>query len=117
VSMPIWMALMNDRQLRRAYYERLQDEGGGPHNATDGVAAYLRAEQRLGRVQVSADVKVAATLILAATTQRALFEQIFERQEGAASDHRWARDTSRTLVRALAPSGTRPKGASAGRGK
>jgi AcrR family transcriptional regulator len=102
-SMPIWISLWSDRALRKAYYERLKGQGGGPHVALERIAAYLRAEQRFGRVDKKADVEAAASLIMAASIQRGLFEKAFQAKHAASDDQAWARRTSAALARGFAP--------------
>jgi AcrR family transcriptional regulator len=102
-AMPIWLALLSDRPLRKTYNQRVEGEGRGPHLAAEAIATYLRAEQRLGRVNVAADVKTAATLFLSSMSQRCVFEQFFlERPGTSAEDLLWARATSAQIVRGLA---------------
>jgi AcrR family transcriptional regulator len=108
-AMPIWMALWTDAALRKSYYERLKGEGGGPHVAISAVAAYLQAEQRLGRVDPAADVTASASLVLAATMQRGTLERAYAHGLKPATalepkdDRAWARATAAAVVGGLRP--------------
>jgi AcrR family transcriptional regulator len=108
-AMPIWIALWSDEALRRAYYERLKEQGGGPHVAILAISAYLEAEQRLGRVNPDANVATSASLVLAATMQRGTMEKAFKHgwkpttPMEPLNDRDWARATAAALVVGLRP--------------
>jgi hypothetical protein len=67
------------------------------------IAAYLKAEQQLGRLSRSAKPSVAAGLLLGACFQRAFVRSFLGEQAPAASDQVFARDAVRTLLRGLSP--------------
>jgi AcrR family transcriptional regulator len=101
-SMPMWLGLASDRRLRKAYYQRLSAVEGlraGPHVPVEAITAYLKAEQRLGRVDRDAEVESTAAAVLACITQRAYFERVFEAPFGEPSDNKWAKKTAAALVR------------------
>jgi AcrR family transcriptional regulator len=119
-AMPIWIALWSDEALRRAYYERLKGQGGGPHVAILAISAYLEAEQRLGRVNPDANVSASASLVLAATMQRGTMEKAFKHgwkptvAMEPGTDRDWARTTAAAVVGGLKPATASSRPARAG---
>ncbi len=49
----------------------MRELGTGPHKPIQGLDAYLRAEQKAGRISAGADTYAAASLLLGACSQRA----------------------------------------------
>jgi AcrR family transcriptional regulator len=72
--LPLGSSLFADPELLRRYRGLLAARGGGPHRAWEPVVAYLRAEQRLGRVAADADPMAAALLLLGACQQLVFVE-------------------------------------------
>ncbi|AVH57097.1 MULTISPECIES: TetR/AcrR family transcriptional regulator [Streptomyces] len=70
-SFPMAASLYAETQLKRRHDEAMRAMGAGPHIPIMGVAAYLRAEQRAGRIHPYADTFAAASLLLGACAQRA----------------------------------------------
>ena len=70
-TFPMAASLYAEPQLRRRHEEGMRALGAGPHKPIEGLADYLRAEQRLGRVAPDADPHAAASLLLGACAQRA----------------------------------------------
>ncbi|SFW49823.1 TetR/AcrR family transcriptional regulator [Amycolatopsis australiensis] len=77
---PIAVSVFSSRELLRSHRERLG--GHGPRRPLNGVAAYLRAEQALGRIKPDTDAEAAAALLLGACFQQA-FLSTFEESEPA----------------------------------
>jgi AcrR family transcriptional regulator len=100
---PIGAALFSDPELLAHHRERLRESGMGPQRPFDVVSAYLRAEQRLGRLSRSAKPSVAAALLIGACFQRAFLRSFLGEQAGADADQVFARDAVRTLLRSLSP--------------
>jgi hypothetical protein len=69
----------------------------GPGRAAFAIAAYLRAEQQLGRVAASAVAETFAELLIAVSFNAALCDQFFR----GGSDKGKARQRLREAVRAL----------------
>lgn len=67
---PMAAGLYADRDLLNLHRRALEARGAGPHLANGMVAAYLRAEQELGRVTPDADAEAAAYALLGACYQR-----------------------------------------------
>lgn len=68
---PMLASIFADPATLAAHKEELRHQGAGPHKANEAVAAYLRAEQGLGRLRPDADLTAAAALLLGACFQYA----------------------------------------------
>jgi AcrR family transcriptional regulator len=84
-SFPMAASLFASPELLAAHRRRLAEDGAGPHEVTRHLAAYLAAEQRLGRIAPDVDPAAAATLLVGACFHRAFLERFFagEAPEGA----------------------------------
>ena len=105
-SVPMAAALFSDPVLLAHHRQRLRESGAGPQRPFEVLAAYLKAEQRLGRLSRSAKPSVAAGLLLGACFQRAFVRSFLGDQAVAAADRVFARDAVRTLLRSLSPEQT-----------
>jgi AcrR family transcriptional regulator len=83
--------------------ESLRQQNYGPHRANDALAAYLRLEQRLGRIRSGASLEAATALLLGACLQRAMFRQFSGQTREAAEDERFVMDLVATVLQGLAP--------------
>jgi len=63
-TMPLSAALSADPARAARHYARLRELGAGPEVALRSVAAYLEAEQRMGRIRLDANPAAAATILL-----------------------------------------------------
>jgi AcrR family transcriptional regulator len=72
--LPLGSSLFADPELLERFRVLLAERQGGPHRAWEPVVAYLRAEQRLGRVAAAADPAAAALLLLGACQQLVFVE-------------------------------------------
>ena len=103
---PLMCSLFADQELLGRVRNMMNERSMGPGRSTSVIAAYLRAEQQLGRVLPAADPETAAQLMLAASFNTALCGQFFYAGEDReARAHRQLRDAVRTLVIGLAPGG------------
>jgi AcrR family transcriptional regulator len=93
---PIAASLYAETQLKRRHDDAMREMGTGPHMPIRGLDAYLRAEQKLGRVRSDADTFAAASLLLGACAQRAF---AYEATEGGTRPP--ADDFARRLVGTL----------------
>jgi len=76
----------------------------GPARTTSVIAAYLRAEQQLGRVTPAAVPETVADLMLAVSFNTALRDHFFHGgTEGEAKVQRQLREAVRALVVGLGP--------------
>ncbi|MEV0282832.1 MULTISPECIES: helix-turn-helix domain-containing protein [unclassified Kribbella] len=69
-SFPIMVSLFSSRDLLATHRVRMHELNAGPHKAQEGLVAYLRAEQKLGRVRRTADLSAAAALLFGSCFQR-----------------------------------------------
>lgn len=96
--LPMSAAILATPGLR----EGIRSRNAGPHRANEGLAAYLRREQELGRIGSNADPEAAAALLLGACQQRAVLA-LFLGEELLVDQERSARDLVTTLMRGLLP--------------
>lgn len=68
--------LLADTELLADEREFLSGQDAGLHRTAANLAAYLRAEQQLGRVRADADVEVAARVLLASCLGESFFGAI-----------------------------------------
>ncbi|MFF1507804.1 TetR/AcrR family transcriptional regulator [Streptomyces sp. NPDC058326] len=100
-TFPVLASLYAEPQLKRRHEEAMCTYGSGPHQPIEGLAAYLRAEQRHGRVAADADPMAAASLLLGACAQRAFaWEATPDRRPPDSLDD-FASAVARTLLRGL----------------
>ncbi|MCX3061854.1 TetR/AcrR family transcriptional regulator [Streptomyces beihaiensis] len=64
-------SLYAEPRLKRRHDDVLRELGTGPHRPIEGLDAYLRSEQKAGRIGPDADTFAAASLLLGACAQRA----------------------------------------------
>lgn len=70
-QIPMLASLFAEPALLDRYREALAAVGAGPHKANQALAAYLRAERELGRIDASVDPDAGAAMLLGACFQRA----------------------------------------------
>ena len=102
-SVPMGGSIFADPDLLARHRELLRARGAGPQRANEGLAAYLRAEQGLGRVRPDADVDAAAYFLLGAIFQRAYWRQFLGDPRDSAADERFISGIITTLDRILSP--------------
>jgi len=78
--------LLADTELLADEREFLASNDVGPHRVAADVAAYLKAEQDLGRVRSDADVEVAGRLLLASCLGEGVFRATDAAVDGADED-------------------------------
>ena len=76
---PMGASFFADPELLARHRELLQQRGAGPQRANEAVAAYLRAEQELGRVRGDADPDAVAYMLLGALYQYVYWRQFLGR--------------------------------------
>ncbi|ALO10370.1 TetR family transcriptional regulator [Streptomyces venezuelae] len=100
-SFPMAASLYAEPQLKARHEEGMRRLGAGPHKPVEGLTAYLRTEQRLGRVDADADPQAAAALLLGACVQRAFAYEMTEDGRPPQSLDDFARSIARTLMSGL----------------
>ncbi|MER8068161.1 TetR/AcrR family transcriptional regulator [Streptomyces sp. NPDC094034] len=109
-TFPMAASLFASPDLLVAHRKRLGLDGSGPHEVSRSVAAYLAAEQELGRVAPDIDPDAAALLLVGACFHRAFLDLFFapDPPEGVLrprSEADFARETVRALLAGIAPPG------------
>ncbi|MFD0370531.1 TetR/AcrR family transcriptional regulator [Streptomyces sp. NPDC059071] len=94
-------SLYAEPQLKRRHDDALRRLGTGPHKPIEGLADYLRAEQRRGRIAADADPQAAAALLLGACAQRAFAYDMTPDGRPPQDLDTFARSIARTLMRGL----------------
>ena len=98
-------SLFADRQLLARVRSIMNERCIGPGRTASILAAYLRAEQRLGRVRAGAMPEAAAELLLAASFNMAVHDHFYG-VASAAQVRRRLHDSVRALLAGLAPGGS-----------
>jgi AcrR family transcriptional regulator len=107
--MPLNMALAADPALAAAHNARLRELGAGPDAALRSVAAYVAAEQRLGRVRADANPAAVATIVLGVCFNYAQVRSLSGDVGQVLAPERFAPEIVRTLIEGLAPAPARVK--------
>jgi AcrR family transcriptional regulator len=102
-AIPMGASFFADPELLARHRELLQQRGAGPQRANEAVAAYLHAEQELGRVRSEADPDAVAYMLLGALYQYVYWRQFQGRPQEPEADDRFIASILATLDRALAP--------------
>lgn len=97
--MPLIATVLASPELK----EIMRRQNRGPHRASEALAAYLRLEQRIGRIRAGVSVEAAAALLLGACQQRAVNMQHTGEMLDAAADERFVKDLVDTLLHGLQP--------------
>lgn len=100
-TVPLGSSLFSEPVLLARYREALAVEGGGPQRALDLVAAYVRAEQDLGRAGRATTAETAAALLLGACFQRAYLRGFVGSGAVTGSPEEFAGEVGRAVARAL----------------
>jgi AcrR family transcriptional regulator len=102
---PLVCSLFADQELLAKVRGMMNERSMGPGRAAFAIAAYLRAEQQLGRVSVSAAPETVAELLIAVSFNAALCDQFFCGGLEAKGKSRQLREAVRALVIGLQPNG------------
>jgi AcrR family transcriptional regulator len=102
-AIPMGASIFADPELLARHRELLAQRGAGPQRANEAVAAYLRAEQNLGRVRADADAEAIAYLLLGAIYQRAYWREFLGQATSPEADERFVESLMDTLDCALTP--------------
>jgi len=100
---PMICSLLADQELLARVRDIMTERCIGPAKAASMLADYLRAEQRLGRVAVGADVETTAELLLAASWSRASFSHFFALGNRRAQAHAHMRGAVRAVIAGVEP--------------
>jgi AcrR family transcriptional regulator len=89
-SVPMLASLFAEPALLARHRQALAALGAGPHQVNELLAAYLRAERDLGRIDASVDPNAGAAMLLGACFQRAFFSAFSGQPIPAAERARFA---------------------------
>ncbi|MET9495381.1 helix-turn-helix domain-containing protein [Streptomyces sp. NPDC006552] len=101
-TFPMAASLYAEPQLKRRHEDVMRELGTGPHRPIQGLDAYLRAEQRAGRIHAEADTYAAASLLLGACAQRAFAYEMSPDGKPPESVDMFATRIARTLLTGIA---------------
>ena len=77
---PLICSLLADQKLLAGARRIMQERHIGPQRSSEALAAYVAAEQRLGRITTNMDATAAADLILGASFQMSVLEHFWGRR-------------------------------------
>jgi AcrR family transcriptional regulator len=101
ISTTMFASMFSEPKLMARHREGFQLRNEGPHRTNEVVAAYLLAEQNLGRVRANVDPRSAADLLLGACFQHAFHLQMLDMDESAASKKKFVEDVLQTLMQGI----------------
>ncbi len=102
-AIPITCSLFADHTLLARTRELLGKHCIGPARSVETLAAYLQAEQRLGRIAPDISAQSAAELLLAGSFHGAMFDQFLARNISQDAVRMRLRETVHTLLAGLTP--------------
>jgi hypothetical protein len=100
---PMAASIFSEPALLARHREGLRKRGAGPRMINEELAAYLEAEERLGRVREDVDPEAAAAMLLGACYQRAFFRSYLGEDAPAEGEEGFVEGIVRTLMRSLSP--------------
>ncbi|HEY9841743.1 MAG TPA: TetR/AcrR family transcriptional regulator, partial [Candidatus Obscuribacterales bacterium] len=102
-SMPMSSSLFSEPELLTSLRAEWSQRNAGPHKANEAVAAYLRAEQKLGRVHAGLNPDAVAYLLLGACFQRAYWSRFLGEALSDAEAEQFVQGIITSLVQGLPP--------------
>lgn len=99
--LPTTFAIAGDPELLEYHRAALKAADRGPKVSIDAVAAYISAEQRLGRVRADADSIMSANVLMGSCWQRAALYHYFGEDLMKVDDATYARELAALLMRGL----------------
>ena len=102
-AVPMGASFFADPELLARHRGLLQQRGAGPQRANEAVAAYLRSEQKLGRVRGDANPDAVAYMLLGAIYQYVYWRQFLGRPAEPDADDRFIDGLLSTLDRVVLP--------------
>jgi AcrR family transcriptional regulator len=102
-TLPIVVSLFAEPELLARHQEQLRAKNMGPHRANEMLAAYVRAEQRLGRINPRVDPEAIASLLIGACVGRSLVRRFLGQPVPPEGDDQFSRSIVKALVEGMAP--------------
>lgn len=103
-TIPMTASLYAEPQLKRRHEQGVAGLEAGPHLPIQRLDAYLRAEQKTGRIRAGVDTYAAASLLLGACAQRAFAYSTLPGNEPPQSLDDFAASLAATLLGGIGPS-------------
>lgn len=100
-AIPMGASILADPELLSRHRELLAARGAGPQRANEAVAAYIRAEQALGRASSATDPEATAYLLLGALYQRVYWREFLGHEVDPEADRKFVERLMETLSHAL----------------
>lgn len=100
---PMVASIFSKPTLMARHTEGLAKKNAGPQRGNEALAAYLSAEQEMGRVDRSVDPKAAADLLLGACFQHAFQTQFLSEKESVESMKTFVKGVLDTLLNGILP--------------
>ena len=100
---PIATAVAADHELRVRHRDRFAGEAIPPRRTLEALAAYIAAEQRIGRVAPHVAPQVFASMLLGACHSAATVEYIFGEADHGIEPEHYARELARALWVGMSP--------------
>lgn len=98
---PTTFAIAGDPEMLVYHRAALRAASRGPRFSMDAIAAYVGAEQRLGRIRADADPRMTANVLMGSCWQRAAFGHYFDEDLLDIDDAAYARALAAMLMRGL----------------
>jgi AcrR family transcriptional regulator len=102
-AIPVGASFFADPELLTRHRAFLAQHGAGPQKANEAVAAFLRAEQQLGRVRSDADPEAAAYMLLGAIYQYVYWREFLGNLKQPDADNRFIAGLLESIGRILLP--------------
>jgi AcrR family transcriptional regulator len=102
-TLPIAASLFAEPELLARHQEELRAKNTGPHRSAEMLAAYIRNEQKLGRVNQRVDPDAVASLVVGSCLGRALIRRFIGQTDPPEADERYIRSIVKTLMIGLSP--------------
>lgn len=100
---PITNAIASDPELRAHHREAFEGAPPPPRRTLEALAAYIAAEQRIGRVDDATPAMVYASMLIGACYAAASAEYVFGSAPHGMKAEKYARALARALWRGMAP--------------
>jgi len=102
-TLPIAASLFAEPELLAKHQAHMRSKNVGPHRSVEHLAAYVRAEQRLGRVNSRVDPDAVAAMLIGSCLGRALIRRFLGEVDPPGADERFIKAVVRSMMEGLAP--------------
>jgi AcrR family transcriptional regulator len=102
-ALPIATSLFAEPDLLARHQAHMREKQIGPQRAFQLLSDYIRAEQRLGRINSRVDADAVSSLLIGSCVGRALMQRFLGEHATQGADERFIRGVVRTLIEGLAP--------------